>query len=79
MAGAAVAAMLLSLMIYDAENAKDFRASHERLIWSFDVLANDRASADMRAADKAAKAHDDRFIEKQIDLWLDHELHRYRI
>jgi hypothetical protein len=70
---------LISLAIYEAELSKQLRASHDRLRWSFDVLANDRASADMKAADEAAKAQDDRFMDEKIDLWIDRELHRYRI
>lgn len=46
------------------------RASKQRLIWSFDVLANDRA-------------RDDAMRMKDADEWIDRELdllqHRYRI
>jgi len=78
-AGAATAALLLCLAIYDAELSTSLHASHERLKWSFDVLANDRASADMRAAEEAARAQDDKFIDDQIDMWLDRETNSYRI
>jgi hypothetical protein len=69
---------LISLAIYEAELSKSLRA-HERLKWSFDVLANDRASADMKAAEEAAKAQDDKFIDEHLDLWIDTELQKYRI
>jgi hypothetical protein len=49
------AVFLLSIAFSLVDHAKQLDASHERLIWSFDVLANDRASADMMAADEAAK------------------------
>ena len=70
---------LLSLAIYEAELSRTLRASHERLKLSFDLLANDRASADMKAAEEAARAQDDRFVDEPRDLWIDTELQKYRI
>lgn len=79
MAGAATAALLLCLAIYGAELSKSLHASHERLKWSFDVLANDRAISDMRTGEEAAQARHDRFIDNEIDIWLDRETNSYRI
>lgn len=77
--GIVYAAMLLTFSIYEAELSKSLHASHERLKWSFDVLANDRAISDMRTEEEAARTRHDRFIDNEIDMWLDREQHRYRI
>ena len=77
--GIVYAAMLLTFSIYEAELSKSLHASHERLKWSFDVLANDRAISDMRTGEEAAQARHDRFIDNEIDIWLDRETNSYRI